>query len=200
MALICCVGNGDVVASTYLYETELFLFAEFLVTNPEFSRRVRHSACLIIAQTTAILAAARGVFVLATPRTPGIGMILARMGFRDSSVSMWVRLHGPVSVYTAPPAGRSVKETVGRQVSTGGARTLRDNRSPRLRRGTVPVKRPRLPPIDTSAALEPEPMGIRRVGQAGMREAPHPVNIAQVTPPVSNLARGRVRKRRDGLG
>lgn len=199
MAAIACSEEGEVVASVYLYETDLFLFAEFLVTNPDYPRRLRHLACMIVTQSTLSQATARGIYVVSAPRTTGLERILARAGFRDSTVSMWIRKLGPVQVYrppseqVTPPASpkRAVQRQAGgvpppRRVAT--ARRSSDQPTaeaarPTLRRPETGVKRRPKPRIQVEEALAREELPAREAAPTYARR----------------VMRGG-RKKRDGLG
>jgi len=91
MAVAACGRAGTVVASMYLYETNLFLFNEFLCTNPAYPARLRHAAVLLMSQAVVAFALMKGLFVMTTPRTRGGELIAKRMGFKNAGIPMWVR-------------------------------------------------------------------------------------------------------------
>lgn len=103
MAVAAVGRSGSLCASMYLYETDLFLFNEFLCTNPEYPARQRHAAVLLMSHAVVALALAKGLFVMTTPRTKGGEMIAKRMGFKDSGMPMWVRKADPMPLWEAAP-------------------------------------------------------------------------------------------------
>lgn len=99
-AVVVVNERGVVVASVYLYETTQWLFAEYLVTNEDFPVRMRYMACLLALQGVMASAAAKGLFIMATPRSRGAQRAMARYGFRDSGFPMWVRPRKGVPLWT----------------------------------------------------------------------------------------------------
>ena len=101
MAVAAVGGLGSVCASMYLYETDLFLFNEFLCTNPAYPARQRHAAVVLMSHAVVGLALAKGLFVMTTPRTKGGELIAKRMGFVNSGMPMWVRKANPLPLWEA---------------------------------------------------------------------------------------------------
>lgn len=101
MAVAAVGGLGTVCASMYLYETDLFLFNEFLCTNPVYPARQRHAAVVLMSHAVVGLALAKGLFVMTTPRTKGGELIAKRMGFVNSGMPMWVRKANPLPLWEA---------------------------------------------------------------------------------------------------
>lgn len=99
-AVIVVNERGVVVASVYLYETSQWLFVEYLVTNEDFPRRIRYMACVAMLNSVVASAAAKGLYILATPRSLGAQRLMERAGFRNSGIPMWVRPRKGVPLWT----------------------------------------------------------------------------------------------------
>lgn len=96
-----------VVAACYLYPVQMFLHLEFLITNDEFPRRLRHKAIELGLGALLALAAARGSLLIAAPRTLGLEQILTRRGFRDTRATMYVLRAPSIPVYVTPQEAES---------------------------------------------------------------------------------------------
>lgn len=102
LASCACSQDGVLVAAMYLYETDLFLFTEFLVTNPEFPARHRHLAVMFISQAAIAVASAKSLFIMTTPRTRGGELMAKRFGFVNSKLPMFVRKRIPMPLWRDP--------------------------------------------------------------------------------------------------
>jgi len=92
-AVIVCDGEGTLVAATYLYQAGPFLFADFAIGNPNAPLRAMHQAAEIIVEQWFLISASRGLIPQAAVRnSPGLVMMLGRLGFRVLGTTM-----------TAPP-------------------------------------------------------------------------------------------------
>lgn len=144
-SVVLTTPDGDVVASVYLYVAGPYLLAEFYVTNPRFSPRVRHLATNLGVQGVRAVAASRGLTVFATARTRGIEQTLMRARFRDTRATVWALPPTPIQVWVPPPETESPPE----DVAPGGEVTVTETRAHTSagRRSRPATKRPTPPTV-----------------------------------------------------
>jgi hypothetical protein len=119
-AIIVVDGEGNVVASVYLYETDLFMFSEYLVSSKDTTRRMKYLACMLLMHTLAAIAGSKGKFLLATPRSKGARSIMAKFGFRDSGFPMWVRPRKVVPLWEEDAGESDIPQAPERAPENGG--------------------------------------------------------------------------------
>lgn len=125
---IIVTQDDAVVASCYLFNAAAFSIAEFFVTNPAFSLRLRHQASEIVLEQWLSRCVSRGSLPTCTPRTKGMKHALRRWGMRDTGHTMYVSDDIQIPVTTK-------RRTLAIEQREGSSRNVR---APRPGRGGAP--------------------------------------------------------------